>query len=107
MLRIFPGITSATVNAFLAPPIKGVVLETFGAGNAPQRSDFISVVREASHRGVVIVAISQCPKGSVENMYKYETGASLRNAGVIPGGDMTPEVRTKKMIRLVFLPNRS
>ena len=91
-LRLFPGITAATVQAFLAPPIRGVVLETFGAGNAPQRKDLLSALREACERGVVIVAITQCAKGSVSNA--YEAGRTLLQAGVVPGGDMTPEVST-------------
>ncbi|THH17107.1 hypothetical protein EW146_g3638 [Bondarzewia mesenterica] len=89
-LRLFPGITAATVRAFLAPSVKGVVLETFGAGNAPQRTDLMLSLREACDRGVVIVAITQCAKGSVSDA--YETGRTLLQAGVVPGGDMTPEV---------------
>ena len=55
-LRLFPGITESTVRAFLAPPIAGVVLETFGSGNAPNnRSELLSILQEASDRGVVIV----------------------------------------------------
>ncbi len=91
-LRLFPGITAATIRAFLMPPVKGVVLETFGAGNAPQRKDLMSALKEACDCGVVIVAISQCAKGSVSAA--YETGRTLLNAGVVSGGDMTPEVRS-------------
>ena len=69
-----------------------MVLETFGAGNAPQRKDLMTALREACERGVVIVAITQCAKGSVSNA--YETGRTLLEAGVVPGGDMTPEVST-------------
>jgi len=90
-LRLFPGITTATVRAFLAPPIQGLVLETFGAGNAPHRQDLKQVLKEACDRGVIIVAISQCAKGSVSAA--YETGRSLQAIGVLPGGDMTPEVK--------------
>jgi lysophospholipase len=72
------------------PPIRGVVLETYGAGNAPQRSDLMCSLKEACDRGVVIVAISQCAKGSVSDT--YETGRTLLQAGVVPGADMTPEV---------------
>lgn len=89
-LRLFPGITAETVRAFLIPPVQGVVLETFGAGNAPQRKDLLAALKEASDRGVVIVAISQCMKGSVSDA--YEAGRALLDVGVIPGGDMTPEV---------------
>lgn len=69
-----------------------MVLETFGAGNAPQRKDLMSALREACERGVVIVAITQCAKGSVSNA--YETGRTVLQAGIVPGGDMTPEVST-------------
>lgn len=72
------------------PPIRGVVLETFGAGNAPQRADVIEALKEACDRGVVVVAITQCTKGSVSDA--YETGRSLLQAGIVPGADMTPEV---------------
>lgn len=89
-LRLFPGITAAIVRAFLTPPVKGVVLETFGAGNAPQRNDLMTALKEACDSGVVIVAISQCAKGSVSAA--YEAGRTLLNAGVVSGGDMTPEV---------------
>ena len=96
-LRLFPGITVATVQAFLAPPVRGVVLETFGSGNAPQRKDLMSALREACERGVVIVAITQCTKGSVSDT--YETGRTLLRVGVVPGGDMTPEVRVSRGIK--------
>ena len=61
-----------------------------GSGNAPQRSELIDALREACDRGVVIVAISQCTRGTVSDA--YEAGRKLLQAGVIPGGDMTPEV---------------
>lgn len=89
-LRLFPGITAATVRAFLSPPVQGVVLETFGAGNAPQRADLVDALKAACERGVIIVAISQCAKGSVSDA--YETGRTLQAAGIASGGDMTTEV---------------
>ncbi|KAH9066462.1 L-asparaginase [Lactarius vividus] len=104
-LRLFPGITTATVHAFLAPSVRGVVLETFGSGNAPQREDLMSALREACERGVVIVAITQCAKGSVSNT--YETGRTLLQAGVVPGGDMTPECALTKLCYLLSKPELS
>ncbi|KAH9050604.1 L-asparaginase [Lactarius hengduanensis] len=104
-LRLFPGITAATVHAFLAPSVQGVVLETFGSGNAPQREDLMSALREACERGVVIVAITQCAKGSVSNT--YETGRTLLQAGVVPGGDMTPECALTKLCYLLSKPELS
>ena len=71
-------------------PIRGVVLETFGAGNAPQRADIADALKDACDRGVIIVAISQCTKGSVSDA--YESGRVLLQLGIVPGGDMTPEV---------------
>jgi lysophospholipase len=82
--------TGATARAFLAPPTRGIVLETFGAGNASQRPDVLAAFKDACDGGIVIVAISQCFKGSVSG--NYETGQTLIQAGVVPGGDMTPEV---------------
>ncbi|THH10845.1 hypothetical protein EW145_g1047 [Phellinidium pouzarii] len=94
-LRLFPGISSDTVRVFLTPPVQGVILETFGAGNAPQRSDLTAALREASNRGVVIVAITQCAKGTISDA--YETGRTLLQAGVVAGGDMTPECALTKL----------
>jgi 60kDa lysophospholipase len=89
-LRLFPGITPATVKAFFLPPIRGVVLEAFGSGNAPSRSDLLNIIKEACDRGVLVVAISQCTRGSVSDA--YESGRTLQQAGVVPGCDMTTEV---------------
>ncbi|OJT14926.1 60 kDa lysophospholipase [Trametes pubescens] len=99
---IIPG---ATIRAFVAHPTRGVVLETFGAGNAPQRADLTAALKEACDNGVVIVAITQCAKGSVSDA--YETGRSLLQAGVVPGGDMTPECALTKLSYLLSKPELS
>ncbi|KAL0946750.1 hypothetical protein HGRIS_012927 [Hohenbuehelia grisea] len=104
-LRLFPGIAAATVRAFLTPPIRGVVLETFGAGNAPQRADLMQALQEACDRGVIIVAITQCAKGTVSDA--YETGRTLLKIGVVPGGDMTPECALAKLSYLLSKPELS
>ncbi|KAF5373722.1 hypothetical protein D9758_000729 [Tetrapyrgos nigripes] len=104
-LRLFPGITTGTVKAFFVPPMRGVVLETFGSGNAPQRADLMKALKDACDRGVVVVAITQCTRGSVSDA--YETGRTLLKAGVVPGGDMTPECALAKLSYLLSKPELS
>ncbi|XP_041353074.1 L-asparaginase-like [Gigantopelta aegis] len=95
LLRIFPGITTQTVRAFFRPPIEGIVLQTFGAGNAPNRKDLLEVFKEASDWGVIIVNITQCTRGAVAT--SYATGKALNDAGIISGSDMTPEAALAKL----------
>uniref|UniRef100_A0A8C3MY89 asparaginase n=1 Tax=Geospiza parvula TaxID=87175 RepID=A0A8C3MY89_GEOPR len=96
LLRIFPGITAAAVRAFLQPPIEGIVLETYGSGNAPdKREDLLEELRKAAERKVVILNCTQCLRGAVKTV--YATGQTLADAGVIPGGDMTPEAALTKL----------
>ncbi|QRV85849.1 asparaginase [Ceratobasidium sp. AG-Ba] len=102
-LRLFPGITVPIIRAFLAPPLQGVVLETFGSGNAPQNPELLEALREACARDVIIVAISQCAKGSVSEA--YDTARTLVRCGVVPGGDMTPECALAKLAYLLSKPD--
>lgn len=98
-LRLFPGINETTVRTFLAPPIQGVVLETYGAGNAPARADLLSALKDACDRGVVIVNCTQCRKGLVTS--SYATGRQLAAIGVVAGADMTPECALTKLSYLL------
>jgi 60kDa lysophospholipase len=102
VLRLFPSITEAVIKSFLLPPIQGVILHTFGVGNAPTRHDLIDALKEASDRGVIIVNITQCRTGSVSDA--YATGKALSQINVIPGFDMTLECALTK---LSFLLGRS
>ncbi|XP_078090184.1 60 kDa lysophospholipase [Mustelus asterias] len=96
LLRLFPGITAVTVRAFLQAPMEGIVLETYGMGNAPNnRSDLLEEFKQAIERGVFIINCTQCLKGSVSQ--SYATGKALTDLGLIPGCDMTPEAALAKL----------
>lgn len=98
-LRLFPGIHASSIRAFSAEPMRGIVLETFGAGNAPQSPELLKALSDAVDRGVVIVNVTQCLTGGAMNI--YSTGHALYNAGVIVGGDMTPECALTKLSYLL------
>lgn len=97
-LRIYPGITPDILTNFLRPPLEGLVLETYGAGNAPERPELLDVLRGATERGVVVLNVTQCPRGEVKD--SYQAGRALVEAGVIGGGDLTAEAA---MTKLAFL----
>ena len=100
VLRLFPGISPSIVRSVLnIHGLKGLVLESFGTGNAMTDDWFIEELRSAVDRGLVIVNASQCIGGGVE-MGRYDTGNRLQNAGVIGGGEMTTEA---VIVKLMFL----
>ena len=100
VLKLFPGITQHIVHSILSiPSLRGVVLETYGAGNAMTTDWFIQELSEAIQRGLVIVNVTQCLAGAVE-MNIYETGNRLSQAGVVSAGDMTFEAT---LVKLMFL----
>lgn len=100
-LRIFPGLDAEIVARMTEPPLQGLVLECFGAGNGPDRDlRFLAAVKDAVDRGVVVVIVSQCLAGRVA-LGEYSSGSALAEAGAISGHDMTAEAAMTKMFHLL------
>ncbi len=98
ILKIFPSITQAVVDSILGiRGLKGVVLETYGSGNAPTSPWFIGSLQKAIEKGIIIYNVSQCLGGKVIHG-RYATSKMLEEIGVISGWNITTEAAVTKMM---------
>ena len=98
IVKVHPALRQEYLEAFLSVEgLKGVVLETYGSGNAPTSPWFINAIKKAIDKGVIVLNVTQCKAGSVV-MGHYEASMELLNIGVVSGGDITTEAALAKLM---------
>ncbi|MBO5287398.1 MAG: asparaginase [Clostridia bacterium] len=100
VLKVFPGISFPIFDTLMTEKLRGIVLETFGAGNIPGEGDsLLPIIRKAFNAGSVVTVCSQCPQGTV-SLGTYATSSPLKEAGAVSGFDMTTEACVAKLYYL-------
>lgn len=100
-VRLFPGIESSVIENLCRPPLQGLVIEAYGAGNGPAAdARFLTAIEAGTAAGVVIVVVTQCLRGAVDPG-AYATGSALLDAGAVPGFDLTTEAALTKLAVLL------
>ena len=100
VIKVFPGIQFELFSNIMTESLRGVVIETFGAGNIPGSSEsLLPIIEKAFRNGTVVTVCTQCPQGTVL-LGAYETSSALKQAGAVSGRDMTTEAAVAKLYYL-------
>lgn len=100
VIKVFPGIQFELFHNIMTESLKGVVIETFGAGNIPSSAEaLLPIIEKAFRNGTVVTVCTQCPQGTVL-LGTYETSNALKSAGAVSGKNMTTEAAIAKMYYL-------
>ncbi|WP_190811072.1 asparaginase [Flagellimonas sp. S3867] len=101
VLKLFPGLNESVLKSILGiPGLKALILETYGAGNAPMDEWFLKELKKAALSGLHIINVTQCSGGGVA-MGHYETSAKLKEMQLVNGKDITTEAAITKAMYLL------
>lgn len=96
VVTLYPGMTASIIDNLVKHPVKALILQSYGVGNAPQGGSLIDALQRAIDANIIVLNCTQCFKGTV-NMAGYATGNALADIGVISGQDMTIEAALTKL----------
>ncbi len=101
VMPLFPGIQATHLSALINSGVQGLVLECYGQGTGPYYDKaFLTALRTAVDRGVILFAVSQCLEDKID-FKLYEAGSHLCQAGLISGNRITREAAIGKLQALI------